>query len=68
MNLEMVLLWRRADFKCCGSIRTSYMEEIEVARVMSCACDIGCHWKKWNRGGGTRCGEGIGLEARASKA
>ena len=26
-----------------------------------------CDWKKWNRGGGTRCGEGIGIEARASE-
>ena len=63
MNLEMVLLWIRAGFKC-GGIRTSYMEEIKVARVVSCdVCDIGCDWKKWNRRGGTRCGEGIGLQS-----
>ena len=56
MNLEMVLLWIGAGFECCGSIQTPYMEEISVARVVSCdVCDIGCDWKKWNRGGGTRC-------------
>ena len=24
-------------------------------------------WRKWSYGGGTRCGEGIGLETRASE-
>ena len=28
MNLEMVLLWIRGGFECCGGIRTPYMEEI----------------------------------------
>ena len=26
-----------------------------------------CDWRKLNRGGGTRCGEGIGIEARPSE-
>ena len=26
-----------------------------------------CDWGKWNHEGGTRCEEGIGIEARASE-
>ena len=69
MNLEIVFLWIRAGFECCGGIETPYMEEILAACVVSCdVCYIGCDWKKWNRGEGVKCGEGIGLETRANEA
>ena len=66
INLEMVLPWMRVGFECCDDNRIPYMEKIYAACVVSCDVrDIGMWLKKIERGGGTRCVEGLNIGSQS---